>query len=256
VRKCAKRSITLPPSGVSPGCSVCVDANRYHDADTGACLACPDTSKPIIIALLVVAIVSAFVGLLWCLLVRPPKQLLRLSRALRSLVDASRVLGLGAKLRVTVSFFQCVSDVGKVYMVELPREYYDWLEPFSWLRIDWLRALLPSECVGSFELRMLVVAAVPLTLLGLIVTGQLAASSLSRPCTRLSSFLRSHGRSEQPSTPRVRLSTLNRYGSGSRLAKITDTGGAVANHLTAIVYPCLLIVFLFAPGTSRAIFRA
>ena len=226
-------------------------------------------------AALAIGIVCVLAVAFWLLLFHPPAQLRPLSASLRALIDAvTRTLGLGAKLRIGVSFVQCVSAVGKTYAVTLPPEYYDWMEPFDWLNIEWLGALLPAECVGSFERRMLMVALIPLALLALIMMGGVAVSRLkgSRVERRLNTLLqasmgasssssadRRHHRSPAHLEPK---SPLRRAASTGVLAKrrlkrqLSYGRNAAAHRLMGSVYPCLLLVFLFAPGTNRAIFRA
>ena len=120
--------------------------------------------------------------------------------------------GWGPKLRILIAFYQCVTAIGPLYLVPLPSEYQEILDAFDFLNTDWLGFMLPAECVGSFESRMLLSAAAPLLLVVIIIVGELVA----------------HGRQRKP----------------------------LKGGLLSSISPCLLVVFIFAPGVNRKIFEA
>ena len=93
-------------------------------------------------------------------------------------VDTLQTLGLGEKVRIVVSWFQCVTVTGDLYEVEMPRMYTDWMVTFDWLFVDWSGVLLPAECVGSFQQRTLLTALAPLVFIGLVYILSAALSRL------------------------------------------------------------------------------
>ena len=84
-------------------------------------------------------------------------------------MDAFRAFGLGAKLRIGVSWYQCITVMNTMCGVTLPKTYTDWMDAFHFIDVDWTGALLPAACVGTFQRRMLFSALAPLVLIGLLV---------------------------------------------------------------------------------------
>ena len=136
------------PGMAGPLCTVCTNDTQYHDEDTGTCLECPDASTPTFVALLFIAGCVLLATALWLLVEHAPPWLECVADPMREVIDLARA-GLGSKLRVGVSFFQCVTVVGSSFAVKLPPEYYDWMKVFDWLHLDWLDAVLPIDCTPA-----------------------------------------------------------------------------------------------------------
>jgi len=200
------------PAHGGPLCKTCISDDEYFDSDTGACLDCPDGSGPAVASTLIVVLLAAASAAAYLIFVRPPQSLFMMSQWLNEMVLLLRALGTGAKIRIGVAFYQCITVVATIYLVDMPDEYHHIMDAFDWLQVNWLGALIPEECVGSFELRMVLIVLVPLIVLALTMLVFASVSCFKRE-------------------PLVN-------------AALNATG------------PCLLIIFLFAPATNRAVFRA
>jgi ABC-type multidrug transport system fused ATPase/permease subunit len=141
--------------------------DEYFDSNTGACLDCPDGSGPAVASTLIVVLLAAASAAAYLIFVRPPQSLFMMSQWLNEMVLLLRALGTGAKIRIGVAFYQCITVVATIYLVDMPDEYHHIMDAFDWLQINWLGALVPEECVGSFELRMVLIVLVPLIVLAL-----------------------------------------------------------------------------------------
>ena len=198
------------PGYGGPLCAVCTRPNEHNEA--GVCVDCPSAAGPgVSVAALLVGGVLA-VGGLWWVYVHPPRRLRHLSWVMHAAAGTVAGFGWGPKLRILIAFYQCVTAIGPLYLVPLPSEYQEILDAFDFLNTDWLGFMLPAECVGSFESRMLLSAAAPLLLVVIIIVGELVA----------------HGRQRKP----------------------------LKGGLLSSISPCLLVVFIFAPGVNRKIFEA
>ena len=90
------------------------------------------------------------------------------------------------------------------------------MKAFEWMDIDWVGIVIPSQCIGTFSRRMLIISMTPLLMMGLLVMSQFSTQDHAGH-----SFLRC-----------LQMATLR--------------------SITLI----LLLVFLFCPSVNREIFRS
>lgn len=93
-------------------------------------------------------------------------------------------LGIVAKLKVAIGYFQIVLAMPEVYAVPLPDEYFRWVRVFEFISFEWFSILAPVECVGDYSSWLKMKALTPLVMLLLIVAigaGGRAVVSASAP---------------------------------------------------------------------------
>ena len=151
-----------------PLCAVCTKTGKHHDDDEG-CIDCPSaTGRTLLITavLVAVAILAATVHRLYY---RPPARLKWIFYLLHNAMSTFHAFGWGAKLRIAISWYQCVTVMNALYGVTMPTMYTDWMDVFDFLDVDWTGVVLPAECVGSFQRRLLLSSLLPLVLICLLV---------------------------------------------------------------------------------------
>ena len=144
------------PGLTGPLCRVCVDPWSYLDAEGSRCLPCGASSIAVAAPVSLGVLVLLYVA--WHILGRfAPVQ--RWRRHGAALVSA---IGLAGKLKQLAGFFQVVLDMPTVYAVSLPPWYERLTSVFHVFNLNWLDVLrVPLTCIGSFETRIGVVAALP-----------------------------------------------------------------------------------------------
>ena len=150
-----------------PQCAVCSESGKHHD-DIEGCIDCPNATGPTLFAVAVLMGATLFAIAVWYLYSHPPDRLREHSFRLHSTVDTLRAFGWGAKVRIGISWYQCFTVMNTVYGVTLPKMYKDWMGVFDSIDVDWTGVLLPAECIGTFQQRMLYSALTPLVLICLL----------------------------------------------------------------------------------------
>ena len=173
------------PLHSGPRCELCdlADGSRlYFDSSAGRCTDCPGAGKSSLV------IIGTLVGVLLlmggCMVVyrRPPRRLRRCSEMQHRLMFRLLGLGLIPKCKLLIAFYQSVQALPKVYSVELPPEYYEWMQVVDWLELDWTALVVPGSCLGGGYLtRFLLKGLVPLGAMGvLLLAGVLFDASRAR----------------------------------------------------------------------------
>lgn len=163
-----------------PRCAVCTESGKHHD-DIEGCIDCPEATTPTLLVIAALTGAALFALGAQRLYTHPPHRLQGCSLYLHSTVDILRAFGLGAKLRIGVSWYQCIIVMNTLFGVTMPTIYTDWMGVFEFIDIDWTDALLPAVCVGTFQRRMLFSALAPLVLIGLVVGWKVVRSRGSSP---------------------------------------------------------------------------
>jgi hypothetical protein len=104
-------------------------------------------------------------------------------------VDTLHAFGWGSKLRIGVSWYQCISVMNTLFGVTMPKAYTDWIDVFDFIDVDWTGVLLPAACVGTFQRRLLFSALAPLVLIGLLVGWKVVRDRCSSPAAAALSAL-------------------------------------------------------------------
>jgi len=144
-----------------PLCKACSRSDQHFE--DGECLDCPDVTGRLILA-------GGVAAALLMLFILAQHWNVQCSdgghrKALLSLKMSHVLLGAvpsGIQLRILLSFYQCVTAVGDVYLIDFDPPYADFLHAFDWVRVDWLSILMPTPCFGSLEQRTLLVALAPI----------------------------------------------------------------------------------------------
>eukprot|EP00966_Prymnesium_polylepis_P240603 5564287-Prymnesium_polylepis.1 len=138
-------------------------------------------------------------------------------------------LGLQAKLKVVVAYYQICADIETTYSVQLPEYFTAFMNIFSLLRIDWWYSLfLPQGCLGSFTDRLFLTTLSPVGLLGLVLAFLMFHEWYSRAVHRVIDG--------STACDRVR--------------------SAFSNGLLATIPVALLATFAIVPSVSARIFQA
>ena len=136
-----------------PRCEVCLDDAEYFEGTK--CVACPSTARAVGIGLAIgvgALGAAALVRWLWHAARTSPRSATR-HRAQLLLLRAGG-LGLRAKFKISLGFWQVWHILGSVYGVRLPSRFEGWLNAFAWADIDVPSWLQP--CLGSPARRLLV----------------------------------------------------------------------------------------------------
>ena len=163
-----------------PRCAVCAESGKYHD-DIEGCIDCPSATTPTLLVIAALTCAALFALGVWRLYTRPPDRLRGCSHLLHSAMDTLRAFGWGAKLRIGISWYQCIMVMNTVYGVTLPKTHTDWMNVFDFIDVEWMGALLPAACVGSFQRRMVFSGTAPLVLICLLVGSKMVRSRGSSP---------------------------------------------------------------------------
>ena len=160
IMRCIASTLTPSPSPLLPG----------------ECVSCPNSTARIFSATAIVLSALIVAAGLSSALNRSKTS--AASRAARSFYDVLKSSGASTKLKVAISFYQCVTAISTVYVIRLPDALTDWLHTFDWMRVDWMSVLLPARCVGGVRQWMLMTATGPIIIVGLIMAGTLVQNRL------------------------------------------------------------------------------
>ena len=145
---------------------------------SASCKACAVAGGGAVLALLGQALaclmVIAAVAAIWVQATRSSS-----ASGRRALALVSRV-GLLAKAKAVVSYFQVAMLMPTVFAVELPQWYHRLFRSFHLFNLDWLSAFsLPPACLGGLMAQVVAQACVPLVLLVVILLSALLVQAAS-----------------------------------------------------------------------------
>jgi len=137
-----------------PLCEVCTDEGNYFNDSEGECVKCPRLRwEPIVI------VISFLIGFI----------LLRMAAShytpLGVLLTQGAVLlsnySPQAKFKLLISFYQVVGTLRSIYGVEIDEAFTDWFNFIDFLSFDYFTDWLPTTCLGSMNIRLVVTVIYP-----------------------------------------------------------------------------------------------
>ena len=169
-----------------PRCRSCIDATRtFFDPPTASCLECPVSGMTVVVVptALVAAVAAGalYLAWLWKRYSARRRESHRLSHQIASTLELATTrgweraslllmrLGLVAKAKLVLAYYQVVLSMPEAYAVRLPAEYEHWMAGFGWMRLNWLRLAAPDACFGDFRQRLQLKVIAPLVSFAAIV---------------------------------------------------------------------------------------
>ena len=207
-----------------PMCQLCPADGSYYD--NGVCRDCPDAALRFAYVLAVVLAASVALVALYLISQTPPdtqsrvrRELLPVTRALHGARHYVRALGLPAKLKIAIAFYQVIAVLDTTYSVRIPPDLTGWVDAIKLSGFEWESLVMPSGCLANgFISRLFITALAPIGAMALV-----AAVSLM-------------------------VQARNYWGSGRPVSSVVARG-----MLTATPY-VLLITFVFVPSVSATVF--
>lgn len=189
---------------VGPLCQICLDGSpptrldqngslqpvdppnqtfwMYYDEDTAKCKECPLVfllDSGVALTVVVFLSVSCVVAVVAWRVRKQASGIIILYAKLAS--DNMAVLrmflvnmGLVAKAKVLIAFFQCLGPLPETYGITsaLPGWYHETSKAWGFFRLDWLGSLVPNSCIGGFKNALAINVFAPLLLiLGMMALG-------------------------------------------------------------------------------------
>ena len=149
-----------------PLCSICINVDEHFDSVSMVCNKCTETGAAVV-AVPVLMVLAIFLGVwlstMLCKLGNPWLEATS-NRLQQARVAASR-LGLMAKIKLCVAYYQIVVAIPAVYDVPLPSEYYNAMHFLSVFSFDWLSVWAPVQCLGDYRSQIMVEAFLPVVML-------------------------------------------------------------------------------------------
>lgn len=158
-----------------PLCSLCKEEGTFFREEHAACERCPRVGLVLGTTGGAVAGLLAFVLVCFLLVVylRCTSPVLTfLVRKAYHVVLFLNSLSLLPKLKLTIGFLQTVLMIPRVYDVTVPDWFFDWLYWLEWLNFDWLRLILPGQCLhqyGGYSFRLVLTGSAPIATLAIIL---------------------------------------------------------------------------------------
>lgn len=176
VKRCPRRSVCAGGLAVAPAynrsssscalgrgvagvfCLLCErPQSDYFDTSQERCRPCEESIAEAIALAVLLVCGLAFILLVWQAL---PRHVGRWQRHLA--INAERV-SFQAKLRLTITFLQVLTQMQRVYDVRLPEAYSSLVDAFQFVNLDWVN-LVNARCLGlrSLSMRLRMMTWVPL----------------------------------------------------------------------------------------------
>uniref|UniRef100_A0A7S3TEN2 Tyrosine-protein kinase ephrin type A/B receptor-like domain-containing protein n=1 Tax=Emiliania huxleyi TaxID=2903 RepID=A0A7S3TEN2_EMIHU len=208
-----------------PECQLC-DASNHYLVDGDTCRECAAVGLAMgRLAGVALGLCAACALLAWAYSMQSWRHRRYIGAALRltdRFVAWCVAIGLQAKAKILLGFYQVVIVLSTTYSARLPEKYTGWTDKLSGaVSVDWSGILLPSQCV-NFSLRLLTIALSPVGLIALLL--------LIGVLVRI--------RRWQTAPERPRFSAAVRSG----ILDLTPSG--------------LILIFCFVPSVSASIFRS
>ena len=148
-------------------CKLCT-APRHHLLD-GSCIRCPSSGYSALAMVAFIVLLNLLPTLLfvWVWKHRPTHK--RIVELFRRTATAFIRLGLVAKLKLLLGYYQLVVAMPLVYDIRLPAEYRSAMKFMDLVHLDWLATFLPPKCFGDYGVRLALDAGLPLFLSFLFV---------------------------------------------------------------------------------------
>ena len=156
-----------------PRCQVCLHnsstSRKHFNAKVGRCVDCPQAGDYTVYTCLAIAVAFALLGGCSKMTTRLPRTsrkialfAIRMSATLQSVAPVP-------KLKLMIGLLQFVNTFDKVYEVEMPEQFHDWMESFQFINVDWASVVIPGSCLGQdFSTRLLIEGLVPFVGIGTV----------------------------------------------------------------------------------------
>lgn len=186
-----------------PRCQICVQGSSryYFDPAASRCRQCPTQGlSAFLMPLAILAPVAVLLGLLllgaMSLVQRRlspetegdglhARGSINLAAQWRQLSSAASRIGLLAKLKLCLGFYQVMVTLPWIYDIPLPPEYWKTVGKFLKIfEFQWLTLHVPLSCIGDLPARLAIQALTPLALLAIAVACSSAAVGVAVRCSR------------------------------------------------------------------------
>ena len=184
------------------------------------------------------------------------------------IVEWCIAVGLRAKFKILLSFYQVCSVLSTTYSARLPDKYTNWTNRlFRVINVDWTRFFMPAQCL-PYSLRLVAIAVGPVAVIALLLLGGVAlrAKRWLAGAATSGSGSSSGGGGGGGGNSGSSSSSGGGGGnsSGSNSSSSADSSPSppsgfakvVLHGVLAMTPPSLLIIFCFVSPVSASIFRA
>jgi len=148
-------------------CEVCKDKNEYFNSSEGECTECPQFAR--------LGYFGIAVGVFCILFFIAKNNMHRYARIRCFFARAyciSTIIGLQAKIKILVSFYQVVVTIQPIYGVRMHNDFTWWFSIFNVLNFGLAETFgIPDICFGQMKERLLISAGWPFALAIFLVSG-------------------------------------------------------------------------------------
>ena len=158
------------PGHHGPRCELCDDSGYHFVEELARCTECPKVRSVVSIAVALAALFVFVSASILLILYRPPKALHGLSTFMHRIALKTHSYALLPKLKILIALYQMVVCIPDVYEVQLPEEYYRWMQTFAVFTFDWDEVVVPGACLpGGFSSRLALRGIAPLIIMVAVV---------------------------------------------------------------------------------------
>lgn len=140
-----------------PRCVGCVEDGQYFDGSE--CRVCPNL---LVRSASLLCIAALAIALFTCSMVSRTRPWMRQWTARLGVLTSN--LGIQAKLKIVISFYQVCAILSSVYGVSLDPAFTGWMDAFDVLSLDIVGLSYPSNCLGSMVYQLFINALWPFAL--------------------------------------------------------------------------------------------
>lgn len=121
-----------------PRCMLCTDANQYFEPANGVCTICPPLDHLIQVSLGMGLLLLALLALGYTVYKCPPRRCICVSVQMRRVWLKLVGVGLIAKMKLLIVFYQLVYNIPEIYGVRMPPGYQRFIrQAWAWIDFDW-----------------------------------------------------------------------------------------------------------------------
>ena len=150
-----------------PLCEVC-EIGRFFDETSGECLNCPAFTRVIVISAVIIAICVGIIGVyIATASTTTGKQLLD------AILAKMSILGLQTKIKIIISFYQVIAILEPVYGIRMDKKFKAWFDFLRMFRFNLINFMIPSQCLGSMNLYIILSSLWPFILISVLIMGMI-----------------------------------------------------------------------------------